>query len=677
MKEKEWRIPYARPEIPAALTEAGYGPLLAAVLALRGVRTAEAAGALLEGGPELLHDPLGMLGMDVARRRVLQAIDRGEAVAVYGDYDVDGITATCLVTDYLRSRGLRVYPYIPDRNEEGYGLNRSALESLRAEGVSLLITVDCGVTAVEESEFGRELGLDLLVTDHHECKDGELPDAVAVIDCKQPGDTYPNGALAGVGVAFKLVCAVDGDPVAMLDRYADLVAVGTVADVMPLVDENRFLVRRGLEKLEKDPLPGFAAMLKEAGVDAQRLNAATVGFSLAPRLNAAGRLGQAERAAELLMCRDPEQAAALAAELCELNRQRQSIETEIWQDAQKMLAGQKPEGPIVLASDRWHQGVIGIAASRLAEQFCLPAIMICLNGEQGKGSCRSYGGFNLFEALSACSAHLIGFGGHALAAGLNIRSDRLEAFRRALAEYYRQNRPEALPEVCCDLLVRSGEALSIPNVRELEKLEPFGNMNPKPVFCFSGVPLEAADAVGGGRHLRVRLGVGRSRLEGIFFGHSAQELGIRAGDRVDAAFTPQVNEFRGHVSVQLVLTALRVHDPLPLCRQILDGNEQARWAAADYCPERADFVRVWRGGGGELRVPDSAEAILAGCPEGMEPERYCLCLMTLLECGLLQSADGRIYGARSAVLEEKADLEATELIRALRAFQNTEERRTP
>ena len=670
LREKEWDIPFTRPEIPAALTEAGYGPLLAALLALRGCRTAEAAREMLDGGPELLHDPLGILGMDVARRRVLQAIERGEAVAVYGDYDVDGITATCLVTDYLRRRGLRVYPYIPDRNEEGYGLNCSALESLRAEGVSLLITVDCGITAVEESEFGRSLGMDMVITDHHECKDGELPDAVAVVDCKQPGDSYPNGALAGVGVAFKLVCAVDGDAEAMLARYADLVAVGTVADVMPLVDENRYLVRRGLEKLEKDPLPGFAAMLKEAGVDMRRLSAATVGFSLAPRLNAAGRLGQAERAAQLLMCRDPDEAASLASSLCELNRQRQSIEIEIWKQAQGMLAGQTPDGPIVLASENWHQGVIGIAASRLAEQFSVPAIMICLNGEHGKGSCRSYGGFNLFEALSACSEHLIGFGGHALAAGLNIRSDRLEDFRRAFRDYYLRNRPEPQPEVSCDLLLRSADVLSIQNVRELDRLEPFGNMNPKPVFCFSGVRLEAADPVGGGRHLRVRLVVGSARLDGILFGRSAQELGIRAGDTVDVAFTPQVNEFRGHVSVQLVLTDARPHDPLPLCRRILDGDESVRWAAADYCPERGDFVRVWRGGGGELLLPDSAEAILASRPTGMEPERYCRCLMTMLECGLLQSADGRVYGAHSVVPEEKADLEATALIRTLRAFRN-------
>ena len=674
MKEKEWKIPYARPEIPEALTQAGYGPLLAAVLALRGVTTAQAAAALLEGGPELLHDPLGMRGMDVASRRVRQAIERGETVAVYGDYDVDGITATCLVTDYLRGRGLRVFPYIPDRNEEGYGLNRAALESLHNEGVSLLITVDCGITAAEESEFGRELGMDVVITDHHECKSGEIPDAVAVVDCKQPGDGYPNPSLAGVGVAFKLVCAVDGDAEAMLARYADLVAVGTVADVMPLVDENRFLVQRGLEKLERDPLPGFAAMLKEAGVDPQRLSAATVGFSLAPRLNAAGRLGQAGRAAELLMCREPEKAAALAAKLCELNRKRQNIETEIWQEAQAMLEGKTPEGPIVLASEHWHQGVIGIAASRLAEQFSLPAIMICLNGDQGKGSCRSYGGFNLFEALAACSEHLVGFGGHALAAGLNIRRDKLGDFRRALEDYFRLNRPAPQPEVCCDLLLRDAELLSIANVRELDRLEPFGNQNPKPVFCFSGARLEAADAVGNGRHLRVRLGVGSGHLEGIFFGHSAQELGIRPGEDVDVAFTPQINDFRGHVSVQLLLCAARPHDPLPLCREILAGERAACWAAADYCPERGDFVRVWRRDAGALRVPESEEAILAACPAGMAPETYCLCLMTLLECGLLQSEDGRIFGAHSAVLEGKADLEATDLMAALRGCRKPEER---
>ena len=580
---REWKIPYHRPDYPDELKQAGYGPLLSAVLALRGARSAKDARALLGGGPEDLHDPMRMHGMAAAVDRIHLAIQRGEAVAVYGDYDVDGITATCLVTDYLRSKGLRCVGYIPDRNEEGYGLNCAALDSLYAEGVRLLITVDCGITAVEEARHTRALGLDMIITDHHECKPGEVPDAIAVIDSKQGLDDYPNPDLAGVGVAMKLVCACEGESASVLERYADLVAVGTVADVMPLVGENRALVLCGLKKLMERPRPGFAAMLRETSVDPEHITAASIGFSLAPRLNAAGRLGQATMSLDLLMCEDPDEAARLASELCELNRQRQSIETDIWQDAVSRLDGKTPTGPIVLASDSWHQGVIGIAASRLAEQFSLPAIMICFSGDHGKGSCRSYGGFNLFEALSACSEHLLGFGGHALAAGLTIRRDKLPAFREALERYYAAHRPVPQPEVSCDILIRDPELLTLENVRELDLLEPYGNANPRPVFCLSNALLVSTDQVGGGRHLRLRLRVGRSTLDGIFFSRSAQALGIAPGDRVDVAFSPQVNEFRGHCSVQLVLSAVRKHDP---------GRRQGRGLRRQPLPARTAGLRA-------------------------------------------------------------------------------------
>lgn len=669
--KKGWTIPYSRPEVPQELLQAGYGPLLAAVLSLRGVKTAQEARRLLEGGADCMHDALLLGGMAVAKARIEQAIRLRERVAVYGDYDVDGITATCIVTDYLRRRGLSCIPYIPDRSEEGYGLNRSALDSLHDEGVNLVITVDCGITAVEETEYARSLGIDVIITDHHECKAGALPDAVAVIDCKMEGDPYPNSYLAGVGVALKLVSACDGDGEAMLARYADLVAVGTVADVMPLVDENRYLVRCGIQKLKEAPLPGFAAMLREAGVDAAHLTASSISFSLAPRLNAAGRLGQAVKAAELLMCTDDGRAAKLAAELCELNRHRQSIETEIWQEAQALLAGRKPDGPIVLASDRWHQGVIGIAASRLAEQYGVPAIMICMMGEQGKGSCRSYGGFNLYDALAACSDHLLGFGGHALAAGLTIAPENIEAFRAALKAYYRAHAPEQQPEVQCDLLIRDPSLLSIENIRELDMLEPYGNSNQKPVFCLSDVELEAVSNVGGGRHMRVRVRAGRSRFEGIFFAHSAETLGLREGDRVDLAFTPQINDYRGHVSIQLVLCAARRHSADELCDLIARHDGSGLWAAADYCPERADFVRLWRSDCGCAPLPNDLDELLALCPPGMLPESFCICLSAFLESGLLESGDGTLYGAKRAKIDGKADLEATEIMRRLREFQQS------
>ncbi len=669
MNRKGWIIPYSRPEVSEELLQAGYGPLLSAVLTMRGVGTAGEARRLIHGGADCLYDPLLLGGMSVARARVLQAIRLHEIVAVYGDYDVDGITATCLVTDYLRREGLDCIPYIPDRSEEGYGLNRNALDSLREEGVSLVITVDCGITAVDEAEYARSLGIDVIITDHHECKTGALPDAVAVIDCKMEGDPYPNPSLAGVGVALKLVSACNGDGEAMLGRYADLVAVGTVADVMPLVDENRYLVRRGIRKLTEDPLPGFSAMLREAGVDPAHLTASAIGFSLAPRLNAAGRLGQAVKAAELLMSSDENDAAALASELCELNRQRQNIETEIWQEAQALLADKQPDGPIVLASDRWHQGVIGIAASRLAEQFSLPAVMICLSGDQGKGSCRSYGGFNLYDALAACSEHLLGFGGHALAAGLTISADKIEVFRQALDSYYRANAPEEQPELRCDLLIRDPSLLSIDNVRELDLLEPYGNGNQKPVFCILNAELEAVSDVGGGRHMRIRARMGRARFEGIFFSHSSESLGLQEGDFADLAFTPQINDYRGHVSVQLVLCAVRRHAAEDLCARILQGDDDCLWAAADYRPERADFVRLWKSGCASLPLPQQLDEMLSLCPAGMAKESFCICLTAFLEAGLLQSETDSVFGASRAEIDGKADLDNTRIMRALRSFQ--------
>lgn len=669
MKNKDWKIPFTRPVVARALTEAGFTPLLSQILALRGVENAAQANKLLYGGKETLHDPLLMLGMDGAKARVLQAIEKRETVAVFGDYDVDGITSTCMLTDWLRSKGLTCFYYIPDRNEEGYGLNCGALDTLKARGVSLVITVDCGITAVEEADYSRKIGVDMVITDHHECRSDALPDAVALVDCKRDGDTYPNKNLAGVGVALKLMCACEGGSDLALARYADLVAIGTVADVMPLTDENRYLVRLGLEQIVRCPRPGIAAMLRESSIDPARLTASTIGFSLAPRLNAAGRLGRASIAAKLLLSTDENTAVSLARELCELNRKRQSIENDIWREANALLQGVTPDGPIVLANESWNQGVIGIAASRLAEQYSLPAIIVCLNGDVGKGSCRSYGGFNLFEALSACSDHLIGFGGHALAAGLNVRRDKLDDFREALRAYYIENRPEPQPEVQCDLLITDPKLLSLDNVRSLDLLEPYGNANPKPVMCVSGVRLEALSEVGGGKHTRFRIRMGTAHFECIFFSHSAADIDVHEGDLVDIAFTPQINEYRGNVSVQLVASALRPHDPCDLCDGILHENAAYDWAAAPYCPERSDFVKLWRGMREGFRVGADTEAIVRQCPPDMDPERFCLCLMTLREVGLLSAPDGSIYGAGQRQISGKADLEATQLIRSLRSFQ--------
>lgn len=665
MKHCEWKIPYQRPQIPPAIADLGYAPLLCAVLAVRGISTADEARRLIEDDESCLHDARLILGMDSAVARIKAAIAGGEHVAVYGDYDVDGITATCLLTDYLRSKGLDCRPYIPDRVDEGYGLNCAALDELAAGGVSLVITVDCGITAMDEARHARQIGLDMIITDHHECKGALLPDALAVIDCKQSGDNYPNKNLAGVGVALKLVCACEGDSAAMLERYADLVAVGTIADVVPLTGENRFLVRRGLKKLETNPLTGIAAIMKEAAVSRQKLTAAAVGFGIAPRLNAAGRLGRTACAARLLMCRSMSEAEGLASELCRLNKQRQDIGLSIWEEACAQLEGSELDAPIVLASDSWHQGVIGIAASRLSEQYLLPTIIICTDGEHGKGSCRSYGDFNLFEALSACAEHLLGFGGHALAAGLTIDCDKIEDFKSAIGEYYRAHRPSPQPEVVCELLIDDARLLSIDNVRALDLMEPFGNSNPKPVMCMSGVSIEGSSCVGGGRHMRLTVRLGKAMFDGIFFSHTQDELGIRRGDLVDIAFTPQINEFRGQVSVQLLLRALRPHESFELCRELLEKNEAVYPAAARYLPDRGDFVRIWR----ELLQVSPLEGepsdIIKQCPQGMEPERFCICLAAFNEAGLIAGEGGGVYKARCVQTEAKADLTATDIMTKL------------
>ena len=663
-----WKIDYRVPEVPETMVQAGFPPLLASVLALRGITGVEEANERIQGSRDRLHDPFGILGMETAVRRLRQAMETKEHVAVYGDYDVDGITATCLLSDYLSGKGLSVEPYIPDRNDEGYGLNRSALDKFRDMGVTLVVTVDCGITAVEETLYARSLGIDMLITDHHECKGGALPAAAAVIDCRQPGDTYPNPHLAGVGMAFKLACACEGRADLLLKQYADLVAIGTIADVMLLEGENRFLVRKGIEQLRTEPRLGLAAMLKECGIDRRSVNSSAIGFNLAPRLNAAGRLGQAIMAKDLVMSRDAAEAARLAAELCELNRERQKIENRIWKQATAQVGRHPPSGPIVLASDTWHQGVIGIAASRLAEQYAVPTIMIYLGEEVGKGSCRSYGGFNLFNALSACSEHLVSFGGHALAAGLNIRRDKIEDFRAAIRAYYETHRPEDVPDVVCDLLITDPSLLSVENVRSLDRLEPYGNGNPKPVLCLLGVRLQSFSDVGHGKHLKLTVDAGGTLFDAIFFSHTSESFSLHEGDRLDLAFQPQINEFRGRVSVQLSVCALRVHDGSELCRDVLETGGTYLRALSPYLPERADFVRVWKHLGSSFSLGETPEAVLSLCPEGMLPETFCLCLAVFREAGLITGGPS-LCGASSQRRAGKADLEATVLQRRLRSLR--------
>ncbi len=598
MKYGVWNASQPKMDAVNNLVGAGYAPLAAMVLASRGMENKQQADSYLSCDCQLC-DPFLMTDMALAVRRVALAMDRGEKIAVFGDYDVDGITATCLLTEFLRRHGADCVPYIPGRLEEGYGLNAIAIRYLHGLGVKLIVTVDCGITAVEEAQLCKQLGIDLVITDHHECKD-TLPEAIAVMDPHRPDGGYPHKTLSGVGVAFKLAAALCGSQEDVLNDYADMVCLGTVADVMPLQGENRVFVSRGLQSLRHTARPGLAALMEHSGCDSGCLSAGNVGYMLCPRINAAGRMGQIDLAVELFLTQDPKKADTLAKALCDLNRQRQGVESEIYDQAVSMLPEDRQFGAIVLAEESWHQGVVGIVASRIAEEFCCPTFLICLDGEHGKASSRSYGGFNLFTSLTALSDLLESYGGHELAAGFTIHKSQIPLFREAISamaeDFYQTDSPRTVLEADC---VIPPELLTMGSIQSLSALEPCGNGCPKPVLIMENLQLERLMPIGGGRHLRMRLRSGRYSFNAIYFGATAESASIRPEDLVDVAFVPQINEFRGERTVQMNVLDIR-----PACkaeascdctgyRQLRENSLDAPMAAA-LEPDRATLGMVWR-----------------------------------------------------------------------------------
>lgn len=667
MEQSKWKMPHTPGKSAESLLSSGYSPLLSAVLLARGIDTPEKAAAFLGKDEALLSDPLSLIDMEKALVRIGEAITSDEFIAVYGDYDVDGITASCLLYDYLSQKNVRCMIYIPDRIDEGYGLNAEALSILKSQGVGLVVTVDCGITAIEETEFAKSIGLDIIITDHHECPD-VLPPAYAVIDPKRQDQPELSCGLAGVGVAFKLACALEGDTPKVLEIYADLVAVGTVADVMPLTGENRVLVSRGLEKLKSCPRPGFAALLEEAGAANKPLSASMIGFTLAPRINAAGRLCQTSKSIELLTCGDPRTASERAMELCELNRQRQELEQQVWQESIELLEKEPPDGPIVLASESWHSGVVGIAASRLAEEFKLPAVMICLEGEHGKGSCRSYGSFNIFDGLAACSGHLESFGGHAFAAGLNIKKDEIDEFRRALTQYYNAHPSDSYPSLEPEVLLTDLSLLTMEDVASLDTLEPCGSGNPKPLFCLRDVRLETLASIGGGKHVRMRISKYGKGLDCVFFSHGIDGLGVCEGELIDLCFTPQINEFRSHRSVQLLVADIRKSERLSSCKGLFSQESFIPELFEGQAVTRRELAFAWRwlknrGGHSSINI---SELFSSSGFESIDPVELCLSIKVFAELSLLSHS---LCGDRLEISltdnGEKAQLENSSLFRKL------------
>jgi len=561
MRYSNWEVGGFDRDTAARFYRSGVNPLVSVFLASRGITEIGDAQAFIGDDPTPFYDPFLLADMEKAVARIKKAVEDGERIVVYGDYDVDGMTSSVVLALWLRSKNADFEIYIPGRFDEGYGLNTAALDLFKTNGAGLVITVDCGITAIEEARHAKEIGLDLVITDHHECRD-VLPEACAVVDPKRPDCHYPYKSLAGVGVAFKLVCALEGDYLSddIFRSYSEFVAVGTVADVMPVIGENREIIKRGLGVLNTNPSPGLRSLLHEVNAEPGKITTSTIGFIIAPRLNAAGRMGQTSLSVDLLLTDDLQRSEELTAELCRLNTERRNLEQEIYEEATAMLTDDEPDEPIILARHGWYQGVTGIVAAKMAERYRLPVIIISIDEDgTGRGSCRSCGSFAIYEALCLCEDILDNYGGHEMAAGVTVTEENIEKLRDRIIKHYRESiRTVPKSGLRLDFEVEKPELLTLENVEALEHLEPFGNGNPSPCLCITDAVLSSAFSIGAGKHSRIKVEKAGKHLDCIFFSVPADDLGVYEGNLVDIAFEPQINEFRGRSSVQLQLFDIKV-----------------------------------------------------------------------------------------------------------------------
>ncbi len=638
-RNKIWSLLYTPgdPECDRAIAEisekTGLSQKSACLIWNRGFRSAAEAERFLQNEEAVLHDPMRLKDMDKALARIRRAVENKETVAIYGDYDVDGVTSVSMLYLYLRSLNAGdIEYYIPSRDGEGYGLSCSAIDKLKAKQVDLIITVDTGITANEEATYAASLGIDMVVTDHHECRP-ELPECCAVVNPHREDSEYPFRELAGVGVVFKLVCAYEmmlcrerGEPEIdgirrICYEYGDLVSIGTIADVMPIVDENRLIVKLGLRMIEKTGRPGLAALIDAANTPAasssqtpkkRKITSGFIGYGIAPRINAAGRISSATKAVRLLLADDMTLAREYAAELCEINRQRQIEENRIADQAYKKIEKSfDPENDrvIVIEDDNWQQGIIGIVASRITERYGLPSLLISFDGatrgypspdDIGKGSGRSVKGMNLVNAMNSCDDLLCKYGGHELAAGLTIERDKIPEFTRRINEYAKTVLTDDKLNICleadCELDMRD---LNMQFAQEILRLEPFGVANPVPQFVLRGAVVNRIIQIGGGKHLKLIVEKDGIQLTAICFGMTEAKADINEGEPIDLLFSVDINDYQNVRSVQLI-----VHDCKPsesVKRDIERGA--ARFAEVragaefspeeDIVPDRSDCEKVY------------------------------------------------------------------------------------
>ncbi|MGB2631035.1 MAG: single-stranded-DNA-specific exonuclease RecJ [Candidatus Omnitrophota bacterium] len=540
----------------------GTSPIFAQLLLNRNIKTPEQAQAFLFGGLSDCHDPFLMKDMSRSVSRIKKAVEKKEKILIYGDYDVDGVTSIALLAYIFEELGADYETYIPNRLEEGYGLNIRGVAQAREDGVKLLITVDCGINSVEEVICANNYGIDVIITDHHEVKEDKLPPAYAIIDPHQKDCSYPFNHLAGVGVVYKLARALMKGNEEAVDRHLDLVALGTIADIAPLSGENRILSKIGLKQLQDTEKEGLKALMRAARIDSGSITCRHVGFIIAPRINATGRVGSANTALELLMCKDPEKATEIAKVLDQQNRNRQAIEKDILKQAIERVENEldvEKDKVIVLADEAWHPGVLGIVASRIVEEYYLPTILIALEDDIGRGSGRSIGGFDLFKAMVEVGNHLINFGGHEAACGVRIRKGAVEGFRKSLNEVACRSFPEKediLPELNIDLNLPVSY-IGLKLIDELRMLMPYGSGNSPPVFSTNGMKVRNKPRDIGRNGFKFLAGCGNIVCEAVTFkkGHIDKP---REGNIVNLAYTPSINSWEGIDTIQLGIKDLQM-----------------------------------------------------------------------------------------------------------------------
>ncbi|MBR7095056.1 MAG: single-stranded-DNA-specific exonuclease RecJ [Clostridia bacterium] len=700
----------ALPLVHAISDTLGIGTVVSRLLYNRGYTTPEAAASFLRLETEILCDPFLLDDADKAIDRVRLAIERGERITVYGDYDVDGVTAVCTLLLYLRSHGANADYYIPNRSGEGYGVSCSAIDALHSAGTSLIVTVDTGVTAIEEITYAKTLGIDFVVTDHHECLP-TLPPAVAVLNPHRPDSRYPFRELAGVGVVFKFISAyeetVSGDSRAVCarricERYADLIAIGTIADVMPIREENRLIVKEGLRLLDASPRIGFSALcesVRSAGrsegkrpAKQAKVTSGFIGYTIAPRLNAAGRIRSASLAVELFLTEDPARAEALAEELCEANRERQAEENKIMAEAYEKIEREHDFGKdpvIVLAADGWHHGVIGIVASRITDRYGLPCILVSFDNDDahadtdvGKGSGRSVKGLNLVDALVYASDTLVKFGGHELAAGLSVTRGNLPLFRERINEYARKTLrdEDRIPtmEADCELSLSD---LSMELCEELGILEPYGVENPVPTFVLRSLKVLECSSISAGKHTRLLLGDEHTAFTAMCFSMPLSDLDLFVGDHVDVMFNPDINEWCGRKSVQLIVRDIRLSEgEARHFEKARRRYEEIRTGGAftedeNVLPSREDFAAVYTlvrrsvRAGGEVLTHRGILSQLSGTADGIGYVKLKFIIRILQELNLLgiEEISEEVYRFRLQYSQNKTDLEKSNLLRRLRS----------